>query len=116
MVLELRLAKGIMKISTTLKKFLKKCSKVASHLKKGFKEVCNLLFTPKKEVIKTKDEGLFSTLTGTFQDESIWVIDSGASRHMTGESDQLNTLSKEPSSLLEIVPRKGATRHLPLLA
>ena len=81
-VLELRLAKGIMEISTTLKK----CSKVANHLKKSFKEVWNLLLTPKKEVIKTKDEGLFSVLTGTFQNENIWVINSGASRHMIGHT------------------------------
>ena len=67
-----------MKISTTLKKFLKKCSKVANHLKKGIKEAWNLLFTPKKKVTKTKDEGLFSALIGTFQDENIWVIDSKA--------------------------------------
>ena len=51
MVSKLRLAKGIMKISTTLKIFLRKCSKVANHL---------------KEVTKTKDEGLFSTLIDTF--------------------------------------------------
>eukprot|EP00253_Pinus_taeda_P002874 PITA_02874 len=67
-----RLAKGIMKISSTLKKFLKKCSMVASHLKKGIKEAWNLLFTMKKEVTKSKDEGLFSALTDTFQDENIW--------------------------------------------
>jgi len=98
MVSELRLAKGIMKISTTMKKFLKKCSKVASHLKKGFKEVWNLLFTPKKEVTKTKDEELLSALTSTFQDDSIWVIDSGALRHMTSHHNQLKTLSKGKSS------------------
>ena len=37
-------------------------------------------------------------LFGTFQDEDIWVIDSGASRHMTGHSNQLKTLSKGKSS------------------
>ena len=67
MVSELRLA---MKINTTLKNFLKKCSKVASHLKKGVKEVWNLLFTPKEERTKTKDEELFLALTTTVQDES----------------------------------------------
>jgi len=46
----------------------------------------------------TKDEGLFSVLTGTFQDENIWVIDSGASRHMTSQHKQLKTLSKGKSS------------------
>ena len=71
MVSELRLAKGIMEISSTLKKFLKKCSKIASHLKKGIKEAWNLLLTAKKEITKAKDENLFSTLTGTFQDKNI---------------------------------------------
>ena len=95
---KLRLAEGIMKISTTLKKYLKKCSKVATHLKKGIKEVWNLLFTRKKEVTKTKNEGLFLALTGTFQDESSWVIDNGASRHMPSQHKQSNTLSKGNSS------------------
>ena len=89
-----------MKISTTLKKFIKKCSKVASYLKKGMKEAWNLLFATKKEVIKAKDEVLFSALTSTFQDESIWVIDSGASRHMIGHHKQLKALSKGKSSYL----------------
>jgi len=52
----------------------------------------------KEEVIKSKDEGLFSTLTSTFQYESIWVIDNGASRHITGHHKQLKTLSKGNSS------------------
>jgi len=56
------------------------------------KEVWNLLATPKKKMIRTKDEGLFSALIGTFQDESIWVIDSGALRHMIGHHKQLKTL------------------------
>ena len=37
-------------------------------------------------------------LTGSLTDDNAWIIDSGASRHMTGESKQLHTLSKEPSS------------------
>jgi len=44
--------------------------------------------------ISTKDEGLFSALAGTFEDENIWIIDSRASRHMTGEHKQLKTLSR----------------------
>jgi len=44
--------------------------------------------------MKEKDEGLFSDLSGTFKDEDIWVIDSGASCHMTCHSKQLKTLSK----------------------
>lgn len=84
MVSELRLTKGIMKISTTLKKLLKKCSKVVIHLKRGIKESWNLIFTTKKGGTKIKDEGLFIALTGTFQDENSWVINSGASRNMIG--------------------------------
>ncbi len=59
-----------------MKKLIKECSKVASYLKKSIKEAWNLLFTTNEEVIEAKDEGLFSALTGTFQDEIIWVIDS----------------------------------------
>lgn len=94
---ELRFAKGIMNISTTLKKFLKKRSKVAIHLKKGIKEAWNLLFTPKKKLTKKKDEGLFSALTGTFQDENIWIIDIGESRHMIEHHKQLIFFSKGKS-------------------
>jgi len=96
----LRLAKGIMKISTTLKKFLNKCTKVESQLRKGIKEVWDILFSSKKEVTNTsiKDEGLFSALTGTFQEDNIWVIDSGESRHMTSQHKQSKTLSKGQSS------------------
>lgn len=59
-----------------------------------------VIFSSKKEVTKTstKDEGLFSALTGTFQDDNIWVIDSKASRNMTGQHNQLKTLSKGKSS------------------
>ena len=46
----------------------------------------------------TKDKGLFSTLTITFEDENIWVIDSGASRRVTSEHKQIKTLSKGKSS------------------
>jgi len=47
-------------------------------------------------MIKTsiKDRGLFLALTCTFEDENIWIIYSGASRHMTGEQKQLKTLSR----------------------
>jgi len=94
MVSKLRLTKGVTNISSTLKKFIKKCSKVATNLNKIIKESWSLLFSIKKEVINEKDEGLFSALTATFQDERISVIDSGASRHMTGHHKQLETLSK----------------------
>jgi len=52
----------------------------------------------KKESLIERDEGLLFALSGTFQDEDIWVIDSGASRHMTGRSHQLKTLSKGKSA------------------
>lgn len=94
MGLELRLSKGTMKISSIVKKFIKK---IASHLKKGIKEAWNLLFATKKVSIKERDEGLFSALSGIFQDEYVWVIDSGASRHMIGHSNILKTLSKGKS-------------------
>lgn len=89
----------MMKITTPLKKFLKKCSTVASHLKKGINVLWNLLFC-KNDMTKTstKDEGLFLALIGTFEDETIWVIDSGASRHMIGEHNQLKTLLRGKSS------------------
>lgn len=92
---ELRFSMGIMKISSTMKKVIKR---IASHLKNGIKEVWSLIFSSKKVSLKEKDEGLFSALFGTFQDEDIWVIDSGASRHMTGHSHQLKTLSKGKST------------------
>lgn len=46
----------------------------------------------------TEVDGLFPALLGTFQDENIWVIDSGASRHMIGHPHQLKTLSNGKSS------------------
>ena len=47
---------------------------------------------------KVKIQGFLATNTGSLSDDNAWTIDSGASRHMTGESKQLHTLSKEPSS------------------
>lgn len=47
---------------------------------------------------KVKTQGLFFSLIGSLTDDNSWIIDSGASRHMKGESNQLHTLSKEPSS------------------
>jgi len=87
-----------MKISSTVKKFIKKCSKIASHHKEGIKKAWSLLFSSKKVSIKEKNEGLFLDLSDTFQDEDIWVIDSGASRNMVVHSKQLKTLSKGKST------------------
>jgi len=39
-----------------------------------------------------------ATLTGSLNNDNAWIIDRGASKHMTWESKQLHTLSKEPSS------------------
>lgn len=87
-----------MKTSSTMNMFVNKCFKVGSHLKEGIKKARSLLFSSKKVSIKEKDEVLFLTLSSTFQDEDIWVIDSGASRHVTGHSKQLKTLSKGKST------------------
>lgn len=56
----------------------------------------------------TKDEGLFSALTCTFEDENILVIKSGASRHMKGENKKLKTLSRENiPTFLNLVIRRA---------
>lgn len=47
---------------------------------------------------RVKSERFLVALTGTLDDDNTWIIDSGASRHMMGESGQLHTLSREPSS------------------
>lgn len=47
---------------------------------------------------KVKSQGFLATLIGSLNDDNAWIIDRGASRHMTGKSKQLHTLSKEPSS------------------
>ena len=39
-----------------------------------------------------------ATLIGSLHDDNAGIIDSGASRHVTRESKQLHTLSREPSS------------------
>jgi len=35
---------------------------------------------------RVKSEGFLAALTGTLDDDNAWIIDSGASRHMRGES------------------------------
>lgn len=44
------------------------------------------------------DGNTCSALIGSFEGDNTWVIDSGASRHMTRECGQLKTLSKWNSS------------------
>ena len=57
---------------------------------------------------KFKIQGFLAALTGSLSDENAWIIDSGASSHMTGESKQLHTLSKESSShAMELGDKKG---------
>ena len=34
---------------------------------------------------KVKSQGFFVVLTGSLNDDNAWIIDSGASRHITGE-------------------------------
>ena len=46
-------------------------------------------------------------LTGTLDDDNAWIINSGASRHMTGESGKLHALSRELSS--HVVKGFGST-------
>ena len=50
---------------------------------------------------KTKKEcSLVSALTGTITDSSdTWLVDSGASRHMTGYRDSLRDLTEKDSAL-----------------
>lgn len=75
-------------------------------MKKGIKALRRLLETIKGCTIEfiyklskdVMDGSLFFTLIGTFEDDSIWVINSGASRHMTRKCSQLQTLSKGISS------------------
>ena len=56
------------------------------------KKVIHYLFN------KVKSQGFLAALTGSVSDNNAWIIDNGASRHVTGESKQLHTLSKESSS------------------
>lgn len=75
-------------------------------MKKGLKTLWGLLEVAKEFVIKViskllkvvKDGGFFSVLTGTFEDDNMWIIDSGSSRHMTKECGQLQIISKETTS------------------
>lgn len=43
-------------------------------------------------------EGYLAALAGALDEEIAWIIDSGDSRHMMGESGQLHTLCRESSS------------------
>ena len=47
---------------------------------------------------KVKSHGFLATLIVFLTNDNAWIIDSGASRHMIGDSKQLHTLSKEQSS------------------
>jgi hypothetical protein len=55
-----------------------------------------------KKTKETKDEeyAFISALTGTItQGSDIWLVDSGASKHMTGFQTCLTNLTKNSSSL-----------------
>jgi len=47
---------------------------------------------------KVKSQWFLVSLIGSLNDDNAWIIDSGASRHMTRERKQLQTISKEPYS------------------
>lgn len=75
---------------------------LASYLKMGFNTI-KIAGSWIRRIIynlsnKVKSKGFLATLTGTLDDDNAWIIDSGASSHMTGESGQLHTLSKKSSS------------------
>ena len=61
-------------------------------VERWIKKVIQYLFN------KVKSQGFLDALIGSLSDDNAWIVDNGASRHMTGESKQLHTLSKEPSS------------------
>lgn len=44
---------------------------------------------------KVKSQGFLDVHIGLLNDDNAWIIDSGASRYMAGESKKLQTLSKE---------------------
>ena len=54
--------------------------------RRWIKKLLRYIFT------KVKDQGLLATLTGSLHDDNAWIIDSGASRHMTGKRKQLHAL------------------------
>jgi hypothetical protein len=50
------------------------------------------------EVMNEKTSHLhYSTLTGTLEDD-MWIIDSGASKHMTGDQARLTNLNEKKTS------------------
>lgn len=75
-------------------------------LKKGFTFLRNITKSIKDymlnitcKIVKEVIDGiLFSTLFDTFKDKGVWIIDSGASSHMTRECSKLQALSKGKSS------------------
>jgi len=89
---------------------------MARVIRKGFKVLGNISTSIKKCLLNitfklTKgvvDRSFFFALSDTLKDENVWVIDSDASKHMTGECSQLQTLSKGDSSLsIELGDKKS---------
>jgi hypothetical protein len=50
-----------------------------------------------KDMSKTISPLHYSTLTGTIEDD-MWIIDSGASRHMMGDQTRLSNLNEKKTS------------------
>jgi len=81
-------------------------STMARVIRKGFKVLGNFATFVKNCLLKIISKlakeitngCLFSALSSKFKDKNVMVIDNGASRHMTGECSQLQTLSKGNSS------------------
>lgn len=96
MVLELRSNK-IGDHSIVLKE--KTTPSMIRYLKMGF----NIAGSWIKRIIynlfnKVKRKGFLVALTSSPNDDNAWIIDSEASRHMTGDSKQIHTLSNEQFS------------------
>lgn len=96
MALELR-SRKIGDHSTGLKEMI--TPSMIRCLKMGFNNVGSWI----KRIIynlfnKVKSKGFLAALIGSPNDENAWIIDSGASRHMTRDSKKIHTLSKEQYS------------------
>ena len=63
---------------------------------------------------KVKSHGFLAFLITSLTNDNAWIIDSGASRHMTDESRQLHKLSKESSShVVELDDKKSYAVRVP---
>lgn len=81
-------------------------------MEKGFRFLGNLSTSILKIISKLAKEAvegsMFSALSDTFKNDKVWVIDSGACKHMIREFSQLQNLSKGNSSpLIELGDNKS---------